>query len=166
MNATAEYLLSQVQELTKERDELQDQITELTSEEHSIPELRNQLQEAYEEKRKCYFAVRQQALTIKNLVKECDEWKNTAIKRGSEYIKMLNERDALVGARYAYANEFRLDEQGQPDVGSIHQNIRALKAAAKLALYALVAESRTTESNVTLARILTAIEELKKAGVQ
>jgi len=38
--------------------------------------------------------------------------------------------------------------------------------AAKLALDALVAESRTTESNVTLARILTAIAALKKAGVQ
>lgn len=41
----------------------------------------------------------------------------------------------------------------------------ALMQAAKLALDALVAESRTTESNVTLARILTAIAALKKAGV-
>ena len=41
----------------------------------------------------------------------------------------------------------------------------ALMAAAKLALEALVAESRTTENNVTWARILTAITALKKAGV-
>ena len=30
--------------------------------------------------------------------------------------------------RFAYASEFTLDEEGQPDVGSIHQNIRGLKA--------------------------------------
>ena len=42
----------------------------------------------------------------------------------------------------------------------------ALAAAGKLALEALVAESRTTESNVTLAQILTAITALRQAGVQ
>jgi len=31
-------------------------------------------------------------------------------------------------ARMAYASEFPLNEEGEPDVGSIHQNIRALKA--------------------------------------
>ena len=76
------------------------------------------------------------------------------------------ERDGLKAARYAYATEFPLDEEGQPDVGSIHQNIRALKAAGKFALDALVSESRTTQSNVTLAKILTAITLLRKAGVQ
>jgi len=69
---------AEVEALTKERDDLQDRITELTSEEHSIPELRNQLQEAYEEKRKCYFAVSQQAKTIKNLIKENNELKEAA----------------------------------------------------------------------------------------
>jgi len=38
------------------------------------------------------------------------------------------ERDGLNAARFAYASEFGFDEDGQPDVGSIHQNIRALKA--------------------------------------
>lgn len=54
------------------------------------------------------------------------------------------ERDGLKAARYAYATEFLLNEEGQPDVGSIHQNIRALKAdhakvmkAAKMALDAM-----------------------------
>ena len=37
-------------------------------------------------------------------------------------------RNGLNAARFAYASEFGLDEEGQPDVGSIHQNIRALKA--------------------------------------
>lgn len=80
--------------------------------------------------------------------------------------KLTEERDGLKAARYAYATEFPLDDEGQPDVGSIHQNIRALKSAAKLALYALISESRTTQSNVTLAKILTAITALRKAGVQ
>ena len=38
------------------------------------------------------------------------------------------ERDGLNAARFAYASEFGLDDEGQPDVGSIHQNIRELKA--------------------------------------
>ena len=47
------------------------------------------------------------------------------------------ERDALKVARIAYASEFGFDEEGQPDVGSIHQNIRKLKAASVLALETL-----------------------------
>ena len=42
----------------------------------------------------------------------------------------------------------------------------ALMSAGKMALDALVAESRTTECNVTLVRILTAITSLRQAGVQ
>ena len=38
------------------------------------------------------------------------------------------ERDALAAARMAYANEFAPDENGDPDVGNVHANIRALKA--------------------------------------
>ena len=34
----------------------------------------------------------------------------------------------LEAVRMAYAWEFPLNEDGEPDVGSIHQNIRALKA--------------------------------------
>lgn len=35
---------------------------------------------------------------------------------------------ALEAARIAYASEFPADGEGNPDVGSIHENIRALKA--------------------------------------
>ena len=38
------------------------------------------------------------------------------------------ERDGLVAARTAYASEFAPDKNGDPDVGSVHANIRALKA--------------------------------------
>ena len=38
------------------------------------------------------------------------------------------ERDGLAAARMAYANEFAPDENGDPDVGNVHANIRALKA--------------------------------------
>lgn len=37
------------------------------------------------------------------------------------------ERDALAAARMAYANEFAPNENGDPDVGNVHANIRALK---------------------------------------
>lgn len=35
----------------------------------------------------------------------------------------------LEAARIAYASEFQLNEDGDPDVGNIHANIRALKAS-------------------------------------
>ena len=38
------------------------------------------------------------------------------------------ERDGLAAARMAYASEFAPDENGDPDVGNVHANIRALKA--------------------------------------
>ena len=41
------------------------------------------------------------------------------------------ELSALKAARIAYASEFPPNEDGDPDVGSIHQNIRALKAENK-----------------------------------
>jgi len=37
------------------------------------------------------------------------------------------ERDALRAARYAYATEFPPGAGGVPDVGSVHENIRAMK---------------------------------------
>jgi hypothetical protein len=42
--------------------------------------------------------------------------------------RLTRERDELRAARFAYASEFPLNEDGEPDVGSIHANIRALKA--------------------------------------
>jgi hypothetical protein len=45
---------------------------------------------------------------------------------------LLEEQDAriaeLEAARIAYASEFEPDTEGLPDVGSIHENIRALKS--------------------------------------
>lgn len=38
------------------------------------------------------------------------------------------EIEGLQAARRAYASEFPLDSEGEPNVGSIHQNIRAMKA--------------------------------------
>lgn len=38
------------------------------------------------------------------------------------------EIEGLQAARRAYASEFPPDGEGEPDVGSIHQNIRAMKA--------------------------------------
>ncbi|WP_315125191.1 hypothetical protein [Comamonas antarctica] len=37
----------------------------------------------------------------------------------------------LEASRFAYANEFEPNADGDPDVGSIHANIRALKAQAQ-----------------------------------
>lgn len=45
--------------------------------------------------------------------------------------KLRSELDAHKAARIAYASEFPPDDDGQPDVGSIHQNIRKLKEEAR-----------------------------------
>ena len=46
-----------------------------------------------------------------------------------EYAAAVSAADnaALRAARIAYANEFPLDSDGEPDVGNIHANIRAMK---------------------------------------
>jgi hypothetical protein len=46
----------------------------------------------------------------------------------AEIVTLTAERDALKAARYAYAGEFSEGADGERDVGSIHANIRALKA--------------------------------------
>jgi DNA repair exonuclease SbcCD ATPase subunit len=56
--------------LLERRTALEDKITELTSEEHSLPELRQMLDENYEEKKKCYFAISQYQKANKNLIEE------------------------------------------------------------------------------------------------
>jgi len=45
----------------------------------------------------------------------------------AEVERLTNERDELRAARIAYANEFQPNKDGEPDVGNIHANIRALK---------------------------------------
>lgn len=42
--------------------------------------------------------------------------------------QLAEELKGLEAARIAYASEFPLNSDGEPDVGSIHANIRALKA--------------------------------------
>jgi hypothetical protein len=46
----------------------------------------------------------------------------------AELARVEEERDGLRASRIAYASEFPLDADGEPDVGSIHENIRALEA--------------------------------------
>jgi hypothetical protein len=48
----------------------------------------------------------------------------------SAYAKGLEDRIAqLEAARIAYASEFPLNADGEPDVGNVHANIRAMKKA-------------------------------------
>lgn len=48
-------------------------------------------------------------------------------RMGAALSAVTAERDGLAAARMAYANEFAPDENGDPDVGNVHANIRALK---------------------------------------
>lgn len=48
----------------------------------------------------------------------------------AEISRLKNRVSELEAARIAYASEFPLTKDGDPDVGIIHQNIRALKVAA------------------------------------
>ncbi|AEC22259.1 hypothetical protein PT7_P023 (plasmid) [Pusillimonas sp. T7-7] len=58
-----------------------------------------------------------------------DVWTREQINAAIEpYAKRIAELEA---ARIAYASEFKPDENGEPDVGSIHENIRMLKADRK-----------------------------------
>jgi len=50
-------------------------------------------------------------------------------REAADSIAQLEQRNScLHAARIAYANEFPLNSEGEPDVGSIHQNIRKLKS--------------------------------------
>lgn len=62
---------------------------------------------------------------IRNERNELTELMHKALDERDHYI---GERDGLCAARMAYASEFQCDADGLPDVGSVHQNIRALKA--------------------------------------
>lgn len=101
---------------------------------------------------------------IKELTKERDEWKNTAIQRGIDYIEMLNERDALKASNDSYitlANTaYAITEQRTSERD-------ALMAAGRLALYALTEYADVFE-NATDPETPAhdAIEALKKAGVK
>lgn len=53
---------------------------------------------------------------------------------------LLNRVSQLEAARIGYANEFPMDAEGLPNVGSIHENIRKLKAE----LEAAAADKRET----------------------
>lgn len=105
MNAIVEQMKSEIESLTKERDaaidkcdKLEDHIVELTSEEHSIPELRNQLQNEFEEKRKCYFTISQLQKASTNLVKERDALTLGVDQWRVDYHELRLECDALTAA--------------------------------------------------------------------
>lgn len=53
------------------------------------------------------------------------EWARTEIDRLQRHVAELE------AARRAYASEFVPNAEGEPDVGSIHQNIRNLKGALR-----------------------------------
>ena len=70
----------------------------------------------------------------------------------AELAALLDAADRLAAveaARFAYAKEFAPNEDGEPDVGSIHENIRKLKAELA-ALKARIAEAPAVEIDTTL----------------
>lgn len=100
------------------------------------------------------------------LVDERDELTLIVERVTADMRALAAERDELRAALYAYASEFSLNEEGQSDVGSIHQNIRALKAAAKLALDALYEAQTADDGMAKWDRNKSAITALRQAGVQ
>lgn len=70
---------------------------------------------------------------VERVVREADSQKSSDdyflwSLRAVEMLKdMADELSGLRAARMAYANEFPLNDEGEPDVGSIHENIRKLK---------------------------------------
>lgn len=65
------------------------------------------------------------------------------------------EVSGLRAARMAYASEFPLNADGEPDVGNVHANIRALKARAERlaeALRELVALGHPNDPAIIAAR--------------
>ena len=61
-------------------------------------------------------------------------------KTERELIATASERDGLRASRIAYANEFPLNADGEPDVGNIHANIRSMKAQLAEAQHELFAK--------------------------
>ena len=57
-----------------------------------------------------------------------DGFKRAWDHQQSRIKELESQVSGLEAARFAYASEFALDEEGMPDKGSIHQNIRKLKA--------------------------------------
>ena len=117
--------------------------------------------------------IRSLADQVEALTKERDEFKaayysaeRCASDLSKGYAKLQTHITALKAARYAYASEFSPDEEGHPDVGLIHQNIRALKAAAKLAMDVCVDISGVRMNQMEYLSVLRAIAALKAAGVQ
>ena len=53
---------------------------------------------------------------------------DAAVEQEGEIRSLKAQLDELKAARIAYANEFPLNADGEPDVGNIHANIRSLKA--------------------------------------
>ncbi len=98
-----------------------------------------------------------------------DETYSMPMVRQADHLAALSavtaERDGLAAARMAYANEFAPDENGDPDVGNVHANIRALKAERDSLLEHLSAAVRYIETgdmrslNLTEARAALAAKE-------
>ena len=93
-------------EIERLREQNASQSVHIIAQGGEIEGLREEVAEVLAQNIKCVFAVNEYNTAIKNLVAE---------------------RDALRSARIAYANEFPLNADGEPDVGNIHANIRAMK---------------------------------------
>ena len=62
------------------------------------------------------------------LRKELDTLRTQLAEAQRELIAKESECDGLRASRIAYANEFPLNADGEPDIGNVHANIRSLKA--------------------------------------
>jgi hypothetical protein len=68
------------------------------------------------------------------ILRERDAYRKAKAENDERFMLERDEArkqaDELQAARYAYASEFPPNAEGDPDVGSIHANIRALKRRA------------------------------------
>lgn len=99
---------------------------------------------------------RQPEMTNKLNAEELLEDMHKLLVQNARLIEKLEQRDAriaeLQAARTAYASEFPLDDDGEPDVGNIHANIRKLKAQLA-ALQSSAPVERVSDEREILARL-------------
>jgi chromosome segregation ATPase len=161
---------SKERELMAEVERLSAVITELTSEEHSVPELRQMLGEAFEEKQKCYFAVSQYEKANTNLLWERGQLRSELaaaqadVKRMQEFI--TGELDEFIPGWRDKLSE----------IARLRKRISEQDAALKLALEALRANDNWhlihdehngyIESDLATTSLvaITAIQELTNAN--
>ena len=90
------------------------------------------------------------------LMAEIEALRQDGSKLTAENAALLVEVSGFRSARIAYASEFPLNADGEPDIGNIHANIRAVKARVKVLEYALrrIAYYRTPGRTSKLVEVL------------